>query len=108
MKKVKIQPYNVIDQAELPVITVDHLPENGDPIEIDKEMYYACEPCKKEPFDTGSVPKIDVIPLVVKNPSGVPDIKEYLDCLSIAHRRVQFRKKNNICDFNDCDEMIIS
>lgn len=102
---MKIKPFNVIDQTELPVITVDRIPENGDPIEIEKEMYYACKPGSSV---TGEFHEIGVIPLVVKNPSGVANIKEYLNCLSIAHRRVQFRKKNNLCDFNDCDEMVIS
>jgi hypothetical protein len=49
-----------------------------------------------------------VIPLVVKNPDKVANIKDYINCLSVAHRRIQFRKKNNICDLNECDEMIIS
>lgn len=104
MSKVRIQPFNVIDHIELPIITVDRIPENGDPVEIEREMYFACE---KGTAD-GEVQKIGLIPLVVKNPSGVANIEEYLKCLSIAHRRVQFRKENNICDFNDCDEMIIS
>lgn len=80
MSKVKIRPYNVIDSLEFPIITVDHLPINGDPIEIDKELYYV----------------------------KVANIKDYLQCLSVAHRRVLFRKKNTICDFDDCDEMVIS
>jgi hypothetical protein len=105
MSKVKIRPFNVIDNTELPVMTVDRIPVNGDPLEIDKEMYYACE---TRITDSGGIRKIDVIPLVVKNPSRVANIQDYLQCLSVAHRRVQFRKKNNICDFNDCDEMIIS
>lgn len=105
MTKLKIRPFNVIDHTELPVMTVDRIPVNGDPIEIEKEMYYACE---AEFHDSGGIRKVDVIPLVVKNPAGVADIEDYLQCLSIAHRRVQFRKKNNICDFNDCDEMVIS
>jgi hypothetical protein len=52
--------------------------------------------------------EIGVIPLVVKNPAKVDNINSYVKCLSIAHRRIQFRKNNHICDFNDCDEMIIS
>lgn len=102
---MRIKPFNVIEQTELPVITVDHIPENGDPIEIDQEMYYACGTADPGIAETHN---ISVIPLVVKNPSGVANIEEYIKCLSIAHRRVQFRKKNNLCDFNDCDEMVIS
>lgn len=102
---MKIKPFNVIDQTELPAITLDRIPENGDPIEIGQEIYYACETGDTE---TDEAHKISVIPLVVKNPSRVANIGEYLKCLSIAHRRVQFRKKNNLCDFNECDEMIIS
>jgi len=49
-----------------------------------------------------------VIPLVVRNPSNVEDIDEYIKCLSIAHRRVQFKNKNGICDITNCDEMVIS
>ena len=105
MSKVQIRPYNVIDHTELPVITVDNIPVNGDPVEIEKEIYYTCE---TEIHDSDGIRKVDVIPLVVKNPSRVANIEDYLQCLSIAHRRVQFRKKNNICDFNECDEMVIS
>jgi hypothetical protein len=105
MSKVKIKPFNVIDHTNLPEITVDRLPVDGDPLEIDREMYYVCETKCKE---NNGLQKIGVIPLVVKNPSMVQNIKSYIDCLSIAHRRIQFRKNNNICDLNDCDEMIIS
>jgi hypothetical protein len=105
MSKVKIIPFNVIDQTNLPEITVDRLPVDGDPLEIDREMYYVCETKCKE---NNGLQKIGVIPLVVKNPTKVQNIKSYIDCLSIAHRRIQFRKNNNICDLNDCDEMIIS
>jgi hypothetical protein len=86
MNKLKIKPVNIIDHIDLPVITVDRIPEKGDPVEIGKEMYFACE--KGNP-GTGEVQKIGVIPLVVKNPSTVSDIEDYLNCLSIAHRRVR-------------------
>jgi len=43
MKKVKIKPFNAIDNTELPLIIVDSIPVDGDPVEIEKEMYYACE-----------------------------------------------------------------
>jgi hypothetical protein len=105
MSKVKIKPYNVIDNTDLPEITVDQFPQDGDPLEIDREMYFVCE-TKSEGKD--DLQKIGVIPLVVKNPAKVVNIDSYIKCLSIAHRRMQFRKNNNICDFNDCDEMIIS
>jgi hypothetical protein len=105
MNKVKIKPFNVIDNTDLPEITADQFPADGDPIEIDREMYYVCETkCKRK----DGFQEIGVIPLVVKNPAKVVNINSYIKCLSIAHRRIQFRKKNNICDFNDCDEMIVS
>jgi hypothetical protein len=105
MNNLIIKPFNVIDHTDFPVMAVDHIPESGDPIEIDNEMYFTCETGSDA---SGDFRKIGVIPLVVKNPASIPDIEGYLKCLSIAHRRVQFRKKNKICDFNDCDEMIIS
>ena len=105
MSKVKIKPFNVIDHTDLTSITVDRIPVVGDPLEIDREMYYVCETKFKE---NGSLQEIGVIPLVVKNPAKIVNINSYIKCLSIAHRRMQFRKNNNICDFNDCDEMIIS
>ncbi|MDP4222046.1 MAG: hypothetical protein Q8868_01925 [Bacteroidota bacterium] len=104
MSKVKIRPFNVIDHTDLPEIKLDRIPVDGDPLEIDREMYYVCETNFLENDDK----KIGVIPLVVKNPSKVANIESYINCLSIAHRRVQFRKEKNICDFNDCDEMVIS
>ena len=105
MSKLKIRPFNVIDHTDLPEIKLDRLPVDGDPIEIESEMYYTCETTNQE---TDGVRKIGVIPLVVKNPTKVQNIKNYINCLSIAHRRIQFRKRNNICDLNDCDEMIIT
>lgn len=105
MKGVKIKPFNVIDNTELPEIMADSIPVDGDPFEIEREMYYACETDNQE---KDGVWEIGVIPLLVKNPAKVANIKTYIKCLSIAQRRIQFRKDNNICDFNDCDEMIIS
>ena len=102
---MKIRPYNVIDHNFLPAITLEQIPVPGDPLEIETEMYYACE--IEDQGDDG-LHRIGVIPLVVRNPAGVTDIETYITCLSTAHRRIQFRKQNNICDFNDCDEMIIS
>jgi hypothetical protein len=105
MNKVKIKAYNVIDQTDLAVITIDQIPVAGDPLEIDREMYYVCEIKYKE---KDGLQEIGVIPLVVRNPAKIQNIQSYIHCLSTAHRRIQFRKKNNICDLNDCDEMIIS
>lgn len=105
MSKVNIKPYNVIDHTDLPLITVDRIPVAGDPLEIEREMYYVCETEFKE---KGGLLEIGVIPLIVRNPDKVVNIEGYVKCLSIAHRRVQYRKNNNICDLNDCDEMIIS
>ena len=101
---MKIKPFNVIDHSSLPEITVDKLPVDGDPLEIEREMYFVCEANLREMNEQ----KIGVIPLVVKNPAKVDNIDSYIKCLTIAQRRVQFRKANNICDFNDCDEMQIS
>jgi hypothetical protein len=105
MKSVVIKPFNVIDNTELPELSVNQIPTDGDPLEIKGEMYYVCEsPDKKQ---TDSL-EIGVIPLVVRNPAKVPNIKEYIKCLSIAHRKVQFKNKKGSCDLNNCDEMIIS
>jgi hypothetical protein len=105
MSKVKIKPFNVVDHTALPAITVDQVPVGGDPLEIDREMYFVCETNYQQ---KGGLQKIGVIPLIVKNPTKVVNIKNYIKCLSIAHRRIQFRKEKNICDLNDCDEMTIS
>ncbi len=102
---MKIKPFNVIDHTDLPVITLDSIPEVGDPVEIKNEMCFACETKIQV---TGDVGKLGLIPLVVRNPSGVADIGDYIKCLSIAHRRVRFMKDNNICDFSECDEMVIT
>jgi hypothetical protein len=105
MKKIKIKPINVIDKTNLPEIMVDSIPVDGDPVEIEKEMYYACETNHEE---KNGVQEIGVIPLVVRNPCRVENIRNYIKCLSIAQRRIHYRKDNDICDFNDCDEMEIS
>lgn len=105
VKKLKIKPYNVLDNSKLPEIMVDSFPVGGDPVEIEKEMYYACEATNEE---KNGVKEIGVIPLVVRNPARVTNIRDYIKCLTIAQRRIQFRRDNNICDFDDCDEMTIS
>lgn len=90
---ITIKPFNVIDRNELPEIKVDRLPVDGDPLEIDREMYFVCETNsqQKEGFR-----KIGVIPLVIKNPKKVENIESYLRYLSIAQRRIQYRDNNNI------------
>lgn len=105
MKKIIIKPYNIVDNTDLPELSVDQIPADGDPLEINKELYYVC----KNTLDSSTDhQKIDVIPLVVRNPSKVANIKEYIRCLSIAHRRVLFKNANGICDLENCDEMIIT
>jgi hypothetical protein len=105
MKRVAIIPHNVISGKELKELSLDKIPLEGDPLEIDEELYFVCD--KSLPQATDSM-AIGVIPLVVRNPADVSNIKEYIKCLSIAQRRVKFRNENGFCDFTDCNEMIIS
>lgn len=105
MSKVVIKPINVIDHTQLPEMTVNQIPTDGDPLEIKGEMYYVCETVFKQQFD---FLQIGVIPLVVRNPSKVLNINSYIECLSLAHRKVQFKNAKGICDLDNCDEMIIS
>jgi hypothetical protein len=106
MDQKVIKLYNVVEQTVLPEISVDKLPVEGDPIEIEGEMYYVCEKAKPQQ-SYSSV--IGVIPLVVRNPANVKNIKEYINCLSIAHRRVLFKNKSGgCCDLDNCEEMIIT
>jgi len=100
-----IKPFNVIDNTELPEISVDQKPVNGDPLEINGEMYFVCESSDNQQSGTAV---IGVIPLVVRNPANVLNIKSYLNCLSIAHRRVQFKNDKGACDLENCNEMIIT
>jgi hypothetical protein len=105
MENIVIKPVNVIDNTELTEVSVSQIPTDGDPIEIKGEMYYVCDsPDNKQ---KGSL-EIGVIPLVVRNPAKISNIKEYIKCLSIAHRKVQFKNENGLCDLNSCDEMVIS
>jgi len=90
---ITIKPFNVIDRNELPEVTVDRIPVDGDPLEIDREMYFVC--------DTNSpqnlvIRKIGVIPLIIKNPKKVKNIESYLRYLSIAQRRIQYMDNNSI------------
>jgi len=105
MNKLVIKPYNVVDQTQLPEISVDQIPADGDPLEINGEMFYVCEIVLKQQFDS---PVIGVIPLVVRNPANVQNINEYIRCLSIAHRKIVFKNAKGICDLQNCDEMIIT
>jgi hypothetical protein len=105
MKNIVIKPVNVIDNSELNEVSVSQIPTDGDPIEIKGEMYYVCDSSVKK--NTGSL-EIGVIPLVVRDPAKVTNIKEYIKCLSIAHRKVQFKNENGLCDLNNCDVMVIS
>jgi hypothetical protein len=105
MEKIVLKPINIIDNNALPEMSVEKVPTDGDPMEINGEMYYVCEnPCRQK----SSLAEIGVIPLVVRNPSAVTDIKSYIHCLSLAHRKVLFRNASGICDLENCDEMIIS
>jgi hypothetical protein len=104
MKSMVIRPFNVTDKTELPELSVNQMPTDGDPLEIKGEMYFVCETSDEK--QAGPV-EIGVIPLVVRNPAKIQNIDTYLKCLSIAHRRVQFKNKKGNCDLNDCDEMVI-
>ena len=105
MNKIVIIPYDVIAHADLPELSVDQIPSDGDPIEIKGELYFVCEQNYRQNADPRM---IGVIPLVVRNPAKVENIQNYIKCLSIAHRKVQFKKDQGICDLDNCDEMIIS
>ena len=105
MNKLIIKPYNVIDHTGLPEMSVDQAPSDGDPLEIKEELYFVCEQNYKQHADPYV---IGVIPLVVRNPAKVLNIKKYIQCLSIAHRKVQFKNDNGTCDLDSCNEMIIS
>lgn len=105
MKPVVIKPFNVIDNTELPQVSSDQKPAGGDPLEIEGELYFVCESGNKQKANPQVV---GVIPLVVRNPAKVRNIKEYIECLSIAHRKVLFKNEKGICDLDNCTEMIIS
>jgi hypothetical protein len=105
MNKIVIRPHDVVTHSDLPEMSVDNIPTDGDPLEINGELYFICEQNYKQQIDPSV---IGVIPLVVRNPANVLNIKKYLQCLAIAHRKVQFNNENGICDLDNCDEMIIS
>ncbi len=104
MNKLVITPFNVVDKAKLPEMQVDQPLSDGDPLEIDGELYYVCENLSLQQSDRTV---IGVIPLVVRNPSKVTDIEKYIECLSLAHRKVLFKNAKGSCTLADCDEMII-
>ena len=81
-----IKPFNVIDRMELPELTVDRVPVNGDPLEIDSQMYFICE-TKNQMTDGRQT--VGVIPLVIKNVTKIKNIESYLKSLHIALRRMQ-------------------
>jgi hypothetical protein len=105
MNKIVIKPYNVIDNSDLPEISVDKIPSDGDPVEIKGELFFVCENKNESNPDS---PAIGLIPLVVRNPAKVSNIDKYIRCLSIAHRKVKFKNEEGACDLENCDEMIIS
>lgn len=105
MNKVLIKPYNVVDHLDLPEMSVEEIPTDGDALEIKGELYYVCEFLPKNPAEGQ---KIGVIPLVVRNPAKVSNIENYIKCLSMAHRKVQFKNENGNCDLGSCNEMVIT
>lgn len=105
MNKIVIKPYDVVAKTDLPEVSIDKFPHQGDPVEIKGELYFVCE---LNPHSQQDPNVIGVIPLVVRNPLQVRDIKEYIECLTIAHRKVLFKNEEEICSFDNCDEMIIS
>jgi hypothetical protein len=105
MAQKEVKVFDLVEKIELPSVMVNDCPEDGDPLEINHELYYVCE---RDCTPKGDISSVGVIPLVVKNPKKVENIDTYLNCLSIAHRRVLFRKEGKACAFDDCDEMVIS
>lgn len=105
MTQILIKPYDVISHEDLPELSVTSIPAHGDPLEISGDLYFVCE---MDPFPESGSHTIGVIPLVVKDPAKVTDIKKYVECLSIAHRKVQFRNSNGLSDLEHSDEMVIS
>ena len=105
MDKTVVKLYDVVADTDLPEISVEHLPSDGDPIEINNELYFVCERDYRE----ADVPVVGVIPLVVRNPSSVSNIEQYVRCLSMAHRKVLFKnQEGNNTDLQHSEEMIIS
>lgn len=104
MNQISIKPFDVITNSYLPEMTVDRLPADGDPFEINGELYFVCEQVPRE----SDASTVGVIPLIVKNPARIANINQYIKCLSMAHRRVRFKNSMGPCDLENCDEMIIT
>lgn len=100
-----IKPYNVVDHSTLPEMSVSNDLSDGDQLEIKGEMYFICEMINSKIQDPSV---IGVIPLVVRNPAKIANIDAYIECLSIAHRKVLFRNDKGSCDLENCNEMIIT
>ena len=83
---ITIRPFNVIDRTELPEVTVDSVPVNGDQLEIDSQMYFICE-TKNQLADGRQT--VGVIPLVIKNTTKIKSMESYLESLHVALRRMQ-------------------
>jgi|WetSurMetagenome_2_1015567.scaffolds.fasta_scaffold00329_1 hypothetical protein len=91
--RIKIKPFNVVDRNELPEVTVDRVPVEGDPLEIDSQMYFVCETINNK---TEGTQTIGVIPLVIKNTTKIKDIGSYLESLNVALRRMQYLRKISV------------
>lgn len=104
MEKKILKIYDVVGEAPQREISSDRIPSDGDPLQIDGEMYFVCE----RNLDRPDGPEIGVIPLVVRNPSRISNIKHYIDCLSMAHRKVLFRNSQGISGLEDSEEMIVT
>ena len=83
---ITIRPFNVIDRTHLPELTVYSVPVNGDPLEIDSQMYFVCE-TKNQVTDGRQT--VGVIPLVIKDVAKIISIESYLESLHVALRRMQ-------------------
>ena len=83
---ITIRPFNVIDRTELPEVKVDSVPVNGDPLEIDSQMYYICETINQVADGRQTV---GVIPLVIRNATKINSMESYLESLYVALRRMQ-------------------
>jgi hypothetical protein len=104
MEKKVIKLYDVVSDKDLPQISVDEIPSDGAPLEIEGDLYFVCE---RENIQTVT-PAIGVIPLVVRNPASISNIDQYIKCLSMAHRSVKFRNKKGPADLDHAEEMIIT
>lgn len=95
--------YDVVTDADLPDMSVSELPSDGDPLEISGELYFVCE----RDYTRPDIPVIGVMPLIVKNASGITNMDQYVKCLSKAHRRVQGKDKADGSTQENSEEIII-